>query len=239
MIQINDSDTFTKLISELSSDIVNAQIHWRLHADLVKALEARPIVGQQSNTFWHLTLQAHANSAITHLCRAFDQNSDALHLFSWLKTIKANLHIFAIPAFKSRLADNPFVNSLASTARNPDPVTLDADILDCSNADGLVKKLTIYRAHYLAHRSADLATGAKTIAQANQLSDAVFETLLLRAITILNRYSGLFAAEIWSTSVIGGNDFDFIFRSVAEAVETSRAKSEAFLAAHSGDQPTD
>ena len=47
-------------------------------------------------------------------------------------------------------------------------------------------------------------------------------TLLERAKTILNRYSYLFAASVYSTTVVGHDDFDYIFKCVQEKVDESR-----------------
>jgi len=39
MIEVADSKEFSKLISGLSNDVVDAHIHWRLHCDLVDAIQ--------------------------------------------------------------------------------------------------------------------------------------------------------------------------------------------------------
>jgi hypothetical protein len=223
MIPIANSADFGKLITALSSDIVNAHVHWRLRCDLDEAIQAQPIVWAQSRTFWHLTLTAHAETAVVHLCRAFDDNKSALHLQSWLKTIKENLHIFEISEFKLRLSDNAYVESLAEKPRIPDLATLEADISDCAPTDPLVKKLIIHRGNTVAHRNAKLAFSGKPPPLELVLSDEDFETLLLRARTVLNRYCQLFAAQAYSVGMIGRDDFKFIFSSVVSAVERANS----------------
>ena len=222
MIRINSSAEFGKLITALSSDVVDAHVYWRLHCDLHEAIQAQPIVWTQSRTFWHLTLTAHAEAAVEHLCRAFDQEQSSLHLLSWLKTIQANLHLFDASEFKRRLAGNPFVDSLAEDPRSPDLATLEADINDCTATEPLVKKLMAHRGSTVAHRSAKRAISTTPPPLELALSVEDLEALLSRARTVLNRYCQLFAAETYSVSMIGRDDYKFIFSSVAAAVERSR-----------------
>lgn len=221
MIRISNSSEFCNLITTLSSDVVDAHIHWRLHCDLHEAIQAEPIVWAQSRTFWHLTLTAHAETAIEHLCRAFDQEQSSLHLLSWLKTIQANLYLFETPEFKRRLAGNAFVDSLAEDIRSPDLAKLKTDIGDCAATDPLVKKLMAHRNNAVAHRSAKRALSNKAPPLDRALSVEDIEALLDRARTVLNRYCQLFSAEAYSVSMIGRDDFKFIFSSVVSAVERS------------------
>lgn len=222
MIHIASSVEFGKLIAALSSDVVDAHIHWRLHCDLHEAIQAHPIVWSQSRTFWHLTLTAHAETALEHLCRAFDQEQSSLHLLSWLRTIRANLHLFDTAEFKRRLAGNAFVDSLAEEPRSPDLTALEADINDCSATDPLVKKLMVHRGNAVAHRGAKRAISDKPLSLKLALTVEDIDALLSRARTVLNRYCQLFAAETYSASMIGRDDYKFIFSSVAAAVELSR-----------------
>lgn len=226
------STDLTKRISALSNDVVNANIHWRMRSDLINSLQKHPLVGAQSNTFWHYTLKAHATSTMINLCRIFEKRQDTLNLLEWLKTIQDNLSLFETTAFNKRLAGNAFVDSLATEARCPDKPTLDADIRNCSSSDPLIKKLMDYRGDFFAHKNTDIAIGNKP-SQTEQLpSDEDITALLERAITIFNRYTRLFQAETYSISVIGKDDYKFIFSCVSSAVEESRRKTQEFLANH-------
>src|SRR4051812_23900472 len=113
MIRIASSNEFKRLLEALAFDVGYANIHWRLRRDLLAAFPQHPLVQQQTPTFWYLTLSAHESAALQCLARAYDQNSTALHLLSWLNTIQENLHLFETVEFKRRLAGNPFVDSLA------------------------------------------------------------------------------------------------------------------------------
>ena len=124
MIEIKDSAEFERLLKALSDDVVDAHIHYQLYKELIEAISKHPLVVQQSNTFWTFTLQAHLNSSIYALFRAYDQNTSSLHLRSWLYTIRANLHLFDETGFRERLKDNPYVASLAQDSRKPDEAVL-------------------------------------------------------------------------------------------------------------------
>jgi hypothetical protein len=222
MIRIASGHEFGKLIAALSSDVVDAHVHWRLHCDLHEAIQAHPIVWSQSRTFWQLTLTAHAETAVENLCRVFDQEQSSLHLLSWLRTIRTNLHLFDTAEFKRRRAGTPFVDSLAEDPRSPDLAALEADINDCTATDPLVKKLMVHRGNAVAHRGAKRAISDEPLPLELTLSVEDLEVLLSRARTVLNRYCQLFAAETYSVSMIGRDDYKFIFSSVAAAVERSR-----------------
>ena len=222
MIPIASSVEFGKLITALSSDVVDAHVHWRMHCDLHEAIQTQPIVWSQSRAFWHLTLAAHAETALEHLCRVFDQQKSSLHLRSWLETIRANINIFETAEFKQRLAGNAFVDSLAEHPRIPDLALLKADIDDCSDTNALVKRLITHRGNVVAHTSAKLAASGKPLPLELALTVENIEALLSRSLTILNRYCQLFAAETYSVNMIGHDDYKYIFSSVASAVDRSR-----------------
>ena len=221
MISIKDSAEFERLLKALSDDVVDAHIHYRLYQDLVEAINKHPLVVQQSNVFWTFTLQAHLNSSVYALFRAYDQNMRSLHLRSWLTTIQANLHLFDEAAFRERLKDNPYVASLAQDSRKPDATVLAEDIAACSSSDPIVKKLTIYRGSRIAHRNARSLVAARHVGDRHGLTFDDLDTLLERAKTILNRYSYLFAASVYSTKVVGHDDYEYIFKCVEEKVESA------------------
>ena len=218
MIRVTSSDEFKRLLEALARDVGDANIHWRLYRDLDAELQQHDQVRNQTRTFWYLTLNAHSFTAVECLCRAFDQNDSALHLHSWLKTIEANLHFFDVPEFKKRLADNPFVESLAESVRIPDRAQLAVDIALCSATDPKVKALQIHRNNITAHRNARMTVQGRPISDEFGISVEVFEALLNRAHEIINRYSSLFTAATYSRKMIGHDDYRYIFKCVQDAV---------------------
>lgn len=221
MISIKDAAEFKQLLKTLSDDVIDAHIHYRLYEGLAEAIGKHPLVAQQSNTFWIFTLQAHLNSSVYALFRVYDQNTKALHLLSWLTTIQENLHLFDEEAFRERLRDNPYVASLTQGSRKPDPALLADDVVACSNSDSIVKKLTVYRSNRIAHRNAKALLAPGDIGEKFGLTFDDIRTLLERAKTILNRYSYLFVASVYSTKVIGHDDFEYIFKCVEEKVKVA------------------
>lgn len=223
MIHVANSDEFRRLLEALAYEVGTANIHWKLYRDLHAALDVDRIVRTQSQTFWYLTLSAHAFAAIHSLSRAYDQNPRSLHLLSWLKTIEANLHLFDIAEFKIRLAGNPFVDSLAEDFRMPDPAQLAQDIALCSIIDPKVTALVQHRSNIGAHTNARMTAKGRSPAQEFGIPIEDFEVLLDRAHEIVNRYSILFIAGSYSRQIIGHDDYRYIFHAVKTTVEHERA----------------
>lgn len=189
-------------IRALANDIVDAAIHWKLSRGIYEAAETWPLVIQQSNTFWTLTIKAHVNVSVLAMCRAFDQEPSALHLLGLLQLIEQNLPLFDEVQFRVRLRDNPFVASLAESARRPDATQLAADIALCSNGDPLVRRLVIHRNTALAHLSRKRRLNSTPSRSDEEITNEDYEILLNRANEIVNRYSVLFGAESFSTQIV-------------------------------------
>lgn len=219
---IKNAAEFQRLVKALSDDIVDAHIHFRLHEDLVDVLAANPLVEPQSPTFWSSTLQGHLNSSLYALFRAYDQDTGALHLPSWLTIIEENLSLFTRASFRDRLKNNVHVATLAKATRKPNAARLAKDILVCTTADPIVKKLITYRSNWIAHRNATIAIGTRGAGYQSGLTYADLRVLLRRSKEILNRYSNLFSANIYATTVVGRDDYQYLVESVQNRVEESR-----------------
>jgi hypothetical protein len=126
------------------------------------------------------------------------------------------MHLFEKEEFRQRLKDNPFVESLAQTPRKPDQAMLDANIRLCSPEDSLVKTLVVLRNNHVAHRAANIVIHGINIYDNHPFHFGDFETLLARALAILNEYHRLFAATTNSTKIVGGDDYRYIFKCVEE-----------------------
>lgn len=222
-----NSDQFSKLVQGLADDIVDAHIHWRMHCDLVGALNQAPIVHGQSPTFWHYTVRAHEAAALGPLCHAYDQEGSALHLKNWLEAIRDNLDLFERDKFRRRLAGNPHAESLAQDHRAPDAHTLAGDIALVWASDPLVKKLQAYRNTAFAHRGAKVTLMGRGNTSAPQLTVVDVDKLLERARAILSRCTILFRAEVHSVHVPSHDDYGYIFRTVEENVARVRREARA------------
>lgn len=226
MIQLSSEDEFKRLFEGLSTDILDAHMHYKLYKNLLSAVEKFPLVIAQSNTFWSLTLKSHLTTSLYMLSKAYDQHTNALHLFSFLQTVKARTDLFSEDNFRERKKDNPYVDSLASESRVPDLASLDEDIALCSKDNPLVNTLIVHRGNALAHRNARNTAIGISINDSHPLSWEGFEILLNRAVEILNKYSSLFEASTYSTRPIGAEDYHYIFKCVNSAVEESRLRAD-------------
>jgi hypothetical protein len=234
-ISVRDSDEFHRLLLALVDELVDAQIHFNLNQDLAAVMPEYVTVFNQSWTFWSLTLNAHMDAVLLRLCKAYDQyggDNPSLNLRSFLDTIKANLHLFDEPNFRERLKDSAFVSSLAEDARSPDAAELEKDLESVSNANPLVKTLTIWRNNYFAHRSRTHALDPTAFAREYPLQFPEINALLANGVAIVNRYSHLFNATVHSTGIVGRNDFMSLLKSVRRDLEAQEARiQEQFTAA--------
>ncbi len=221
-IGINSTAQFDSLLNAMASEIVNAQCYFKLRMDLRTAIPDYKEVFNQSNTFWSLTLQALWDATLVRLCRAYDTHLRSLSLKNLLDTIMDNLAIFDTKNFKTRLHDNPFVESLAETARKPDPDTLCRDRDSVNSSDPLVKKLLAWRNKIIAHRDASNVVEGVDITMDYPLTIDEIRELLERATKILNTYSRLFRASTYSTQIIGHDDYLYVLRAIKEKVSEHR-----------------
>lgn len=221
MINLN-SDQLHAGITVLANDVVDAVVHWKLSRGILEASKSWPLVIQQSNTFWLLTIKAHVDVSVLAMCRVFDQQNTSLHLLVLLQLIEENLSLFEVSNFRERLRDNPFVASLSESARVPDAKQLENDISLCSLNDPLVKLLMKHRNNNVAHLGRKTHLNRINPNIDDEITNADFEMLLTRAVEIINRYSNLFGAEYYSTQMVGHEDYKTIFRWIQERVVQER-----------------
>lgn len=223
--QIHSSEEFHRLLDALVRELINAQIHFKLHQDLVAAIPKYAHELNQSPTFWNLTVSAHLDAALFRLLRAYDQYDNgkpSLNLRTLLARIRDNIHLFDEPNFRQRLKDNPFVDSLASTSRKPDLAQLEQDMASVSDSDPLVKRLIIWRNNLYVHLSLDQALDPHALAKKFPFLIPDVEALLKNGTEILNRYSNLFAAVVHSTNMLGRGDYMSVLNAVRETVESHK-----------------
>jgi len=226
-LNIRHEEDFGKLLDSLADDLVQANIHFRLYEDLKKSIPEFVSIFNESNAFWHLTFRSHLDATLFRLCRVYDQYNTSLSLLNWLDTIKANIHIFDVPNFKKRLKDNPFVESLASESRRPDEEQLDIDIEFASERNPLVKKLIILRNNLYAHKSEKNVRLERDLLKTYPIKHKEIGSLLKDGISILNRYASLFRAQIFSTQMVGHDDYLHVLNCVKSYLDNLKAEREA------------
>jgi hypothetical protein len=224
----SDSAEFKALLDAMWNELVDASFHFTMHQNLQAATPEYGTVFSQSNTFWGLVLSAHMDAVILRLCKAYDRYDakPTLNLRSLLETIKDNLHLFDEPNFRERLKDNPFVDSLAQESRKPDPAQLQRDF-DFVNGSHLVKTLSEWRHNVYSHLSLDAVLNSKDFNTKSPLSFVEIKALLDNALVILNRYSGLFSANYYSTMMIGKDDYLWVLKTAKKALQVHRERIEA------------
>jgi hypothetical protein len=213
-IDVSDSAEFKRLLESLVDELIDAHDHFRLHQDLDAAIPDYQAEFNQSAAFWTFTLSAHIDATLLRLCKAYDlyEGKPSLNLRNLLETIKANLHFFDEPDFRVRMKENPFVDSLATGARKPDSAELQKDLQSISNADPLVKKLTIWRHNFFAHRSRASALNPKDFSAKNPLLFSEIGALIDNGLRIVNHYSSLFNATVHTSLPI--KDYKYLLNAV-------------------------
>jgi len=230
-IDVRDSAEFKRLLEALVYELIDARDHFRLHQNLDAAIPKYGVEFNQSPAFWSMTLSAHMDATLIRLCKAYDlyDGKPSLNLRNFLETIKANLYLFDEPNFRERLKDNAFVDSLAAHSRKPDPTQLQKDSESVSNADPLVKKLTIWRHNYVAHRSRTSALSLKTFTEKNPILFSEIEALISNGLRIVNYYSGLFIATHHTS--IEAKDYKYILDAVRRDLKAQKARIQEWRAA--------
>lgn len=226
-LPVKDSDDFNRLISALATDVLYASFHLKMVRDIWLAQSDYQREFAQSPTFWALTTGAHLETGLAKLARSYDKQRKGLHLSNWLETIAENLHLFSEENFRQRLKDNPFVDSLAETARIPDAARLAKDLAAVSTTDPDVKKLIYMRQNALAHRSGKLVLQGKNPFKEHGLSIDKFYSLAERAFEIVNRYTYLFRASSFAKKPMGNSDFIGTLALVRKGIDCLDAEYDA------------
>lgn len=214
-IQIKTAEDLKRLLATLANELVDANVYLQLHQDLSGSVPQYQREFNQARAFWGLTLQAHLDAAIFRLCKIYDDHRDGLNMKSLLETIRANLHVFSRENFRERMKGNAFVDALAAEARTPDVAQLNEDIAFASKeSNPLVNSLVGLRNKLFAHRASREVLSETDLAAVYPLTTADAHQLLACGMEMVNRYSQLFSAEIFSTRMVGHDDF----RTVLEAL---------------------
>jgi hypothetical protein len=202
VIDLNSGE-FDGLLERLAQDVTDAAIFRKLWKDLIESQQKYAHELIQSWTFWSLSIRANSEAALLRLCRIYAANDHALTLSSWLKAIKNNQRLFSEPL------------DLQEIGRHLELVSPD---------DSIVGKLIGLRNNFIAHISWRNVTEDLDMHKRFPLSSDEVDTLVGRATDILNRYSLLFKRTVWSTEIVGRNDFMDILKRVRRDLERQEAE---------------
>ena len=209
-LTIKNSAEFEKLLDAVAEEIMHANFYFRLHLDLYDAIDEYVNEYNQANAFWRMVFQSLADAAVLRLCRVYDTHQKSISLPNLLDTIKANLHIFDVEDFRQRLKDNPLVESLAQSARQPDVKQLNEDIQYTSDQNPLIQKLLIWRNNILAHRNAGNVIKGRNVVIDYPFPKSEISGLLENGMAIVNRYSKLFREVSYSSEMVGQDDYKYV-----------------------------
>ncbi len=233
-IRVSNDKEFSLLLTTLSSDIGWSQFHYQLLRDLQNARDSHPEVFNQTQAFWYLTFTAHETATFFRLNRIFDQEKKSLSLVNWLMTIKTHLHLFDEVNFRQRLQGNEFVDSLAKSLRKPDEHELNQDIelvwtkdKGNKNVDSVVKKYVDIRNKSLAHIDPSFLLPSRGVQSLPDLTWDDLKHLLDLASRLLNKYSSLFSANLYSGTIIGHDDYKYIIETINMRIMSYKAVIDA------------
>lgn len=221
ILKISNSDDFERLLDALAADVLDAGYHLQLRMALAEATNEYLVQFNQSLAFWHLTFNAQNAAAMVLLCRAYDQHPASLSLINFLDTVKENLTLFGATAGP----DIP--PAVDPSAARPDLRQLDEDRRSVSPENDLVKRLISLRGNVFIHRKASNTVERQGLETRYAFTFVELEQLWRRAINILNRYSQLFRRQVWTTSLVGQDDY----LSLLKALRRDHDHQEALIRA--------
>jgi hypothetical protein len=225
-IQVHDAEELKRLIQVLALELVDANIAFKMHMNLIAAYEGESRAAMLEGwTFWALTIQGHLDSAVFRLCRIYDQDDRNLGMRGLFDTIRANQHFFSRARFAERMQGRDHAEELIANFEPIDAAQLAADINYVTRTTNpVVDRLIRVRHNYYSHRNAtdvvdDLAIHETYPHMRHEVGD-----LLEDGLDIMNRYSMLFDRNSWSPQIMGSSDYHFVLRAARERFERVRAE---------------
>lgn len=222
-IQVRDSAEFQRLLHTLALELVDANISFKLHTNLIAAYESdRGEAMRQAWTFWSLTIQAHVDSAILRLCRIYDQDDKNLGLRGFMHTIQSNPQLFSKEQFAARVEGRSHLLG-AFAPLDPKQIAVDMEYVTRAT-NPLVDRLIAIRHNYYSHRNAKDVVADHAVAEKYpHMRDEVGQ-LLKVGLAIVNLYSNLFDANMWSSGIVGQDDFHYVLRAAQERLDRFRSE---------------
>ncbi len=218
-IEISGGDQLEHLIKRVAAEVQEAHGLHRLLRELHEALATSDPRYFNFPTYWTFCLLGLRDAYLLRLSRVFDQERRSLSLRNLLLTIRENTDLFETDEFKARLADNEFVDSLASEVRVPSKERIDADLAYVGTRNPIVKRLVRWRNTSGAHLGAKAVLGKDAVLKEDPFTAEDVERLLDGARKILNHYSQLFSATTYSMQFIGNDDHESLLRFLGAGLE--------------------
>jgi hypothetical protein len=221
-IPIRNSAELQRLLVAIAKELVEANIFFRLHMDLIAASREFADEMNESWTFWDRTIASHLDAAILRLCKIYDQKPRNLGLFGLLDTVRANPHLFSAEEYTKRM-EGRAPNLLIDGPPILDLPTLETDIAHVRRGtNAMVDRLVNVRHNYYSHRNADDVVADVTVGVKHPITRDEVGTLLRDGMEIANRYNALFDANFYSTQMVGHDDFKHVLAAVRQQIAALR-----------------
>jgi hypothetical protein len=212
ILRVTAREQFDWLIDHLMTEIHRAHDHSNLWRDVDAAFAEYREEANQTPQFWQLTRQSLQDSVILRLGRLFDPTSGALSLGNFLRTIRHH----------ATASDPTFLSpALAGISL----ATLDAESAYVSESDASVASLLGIRNRYLAHREAHMV-GSGSLSSLPSLERERIESLLGRALNIVNEYRRICGRPFVSSNLPGGDDYRHLFELLRSGLGALKSRAQ-------------
>ncbi|MBX3245019.1 MAG: hypothetical protein KF685_11225 [Acidobacteria bacterium] len=220
----------------VADDLVQANCYYKLFREINDSVNEYKTEMNQSRVFWSLTRDALLDAAILRLCRVYERRKDknANSLGNLLNAIKQNPDMFEFEQFRVRVETNKYINAFESW-KKLDESQLESDILFVSETNSAVKNLIYWRDKEFVHRDSTIVIRNIEIDDARLPTYSDYDSLLETGLDIVNRYSSLFHCCTYGRTLIGGEDYTYILKSLKKTGEAYREKLKAEFNRHGMD----
>jgi hypothetical protein len=174
-------------LKALSDEILNAAIHYQLYKDLNESVRDYSDEMNTTPAFWNLTMNANLTAARSALFRAYDFSVEGVNLSRLLAHIEDHVSV--------------------------DKNEIDADRRLVSRTDPLIERNLWQRNNLFAHKNFGHIVG-KLGKVKYDITHGELQELIDRAVEILNKYSQRIRRGIWSTQIVGHDDYKNVLRAV-------------------------
>jgi hypothetical protein len=158
-----------------------------------------------------------------HLCKIYDPNKAHAGLRGLLDTIRATPQWFTPDRFRERMQGRSAAAGLIANPPVLDTAQLATDLAYVTRTTNpAVNRLIEARNNYYSHRNAADITSGVDLAAQYQLTREDVADLLRGGMQIANRYNALFRANIFSTQIVGHDDYKSVLKAVREKLERLR-----------------
>lgn len=209
---------FETIRERLRVDIEGAHYDFELHSRVEARLKQQIESANQSRVFWDLVRNALLNSALTRLCRVYD--NEYIGILMYLRIVEQNPLWFNQP----RVSKAP--QELVEYDRPFKAETLKRAIASVKKSHGghqnkLVDGILHLRNQHVAHIGTQIVT-LNPPSPSKRLTYRGFKTLLGRSIKLLNLYSNYYDGNTYSTQLPGIDDFKFVADAIQERSKRMR-----------------